>query len=62
MKDQAGPIREEGRGAGSRALGVVVLLTRSSTSVGSQVRPQPPRSFTVEGKGGAAVEGVRPCE
>ena len=37
MKDQAGPIREEGRGAGSRALGVVVLLTRSSTSVGSQV-------------------------
>lgn len=24
--------------------------------------PQPPRSFTVEGKGGAAVEGVRPCE
>lgn len=37
LKDQAGTIREEGRGAGSRALGGVVLFTRSSTSEGSQV-------------------------
>lgn len=37
MKDRAGTIPEEGRGAGSQVLGAVVLFTRSTTSVGSQV-------------------------
>ena len=37
MKDQADTIWEEGCGAGSHMLGAVVLFTKSSTSVGSQV-------------------------